>query len=407
MPSSANANTDSVADAPHWPQNDQLDRELAEQVAAPAAAPAAQKQRPKAKLTAEQKAANREAKKAAKRTEYLAGRTYSPPPPAMSWVEVGLTLAALCCQPEALARWDPVTNFRGDIKAQKYKSAIVASALADANVAPSDWSPSGTPDGRNTSLDGGSRFRALVQFRQDAYPYCHNPCLAAPWLEQYDGLLYSELPEDARTRVDNIQMRMRVATQPLSAAEHQRYFESRQQTTVTTPGERLSAAGTCCWAGALFRSSQPTMEELELSGAQQDRRKGSFHTFLLVAYHALGHGPRVAPNQYELRTWMDGFEPADDAASQMEAALRAVVDLAKGVFSERSTAALPPSDKVSLALACSVLGMYHGQPHIAADLANEPFIIPASASGAATRSTASEDLVAAFRHHVCTLLELD
>ena len=153
------------------------------------------------------------------------------------------------------------------------------------------------------------------------------------------------------------------------------------------------------------------MTELGFSGKRQDRRKGSFHTFLWVAYHALGDRQQIAPTEVELRAWMDEFVPDDEdsAVDVMEDAFRAVDALATGVRAEgtcyHKCKPLSSRDKVSLALTCSVLTLSEESPELAGLLEDEPFLIPASDSGAATRSTASKELVAAFRVHVDRVLD--
>lgn len=245
---------------------------------------------------------------ACQRTIALLGRAFTPPPPPKHWDDRTLYLGDFL-EPGVQAVYDLSANFRNDVKDTLYKSNIFASALHDGNIAPSDWTPSGRclPTGQPIlqSEDGRQRTEALLQFIHNKYTFVYNPRFAAAWLAQYDGLTYEMLPKDAQNRVDKIQLRMRIASTPFTLEEHCKYFDSRQQTSVTTPGERLTATASLNWALPMYHRLRETMIACNLSKPTQKRGE-DVRDFVRLARTALASDEELASLGQDLGRWVNG-----------------------------------------------------------------------------------------------------
>ena len=330
---------------------------------------------------------------ACRQTIAILGRSFLPPPPAKHWDDRTLYLGDFL-EPSVQAVYDLSANFRHDIKNTKYKSNILASALHDGNIAPSDWAPSGRslPTGQAVlqSEDGRQRTEALVQYIQNKYTFVYNPRFAASWLKQYDGLTFGMLPADAQKRVEKIQLRMRIASTPFTLEEHCRYFESRQQSSVTTPGERLTATASLNWALPMYHRLRATMIMCNLSKPTQKRGE-DVRDFIRIARTVLASDDELAQLGQDLIKWVDGGAgseldqliawvsnhelamPEDEADAVMSSALKDVFELSS-TFIAPGGSGFKPTDK-KLHYLCGPILRDPQRETIVAAMKTRPFTI--------------------------------
>ena len=241
------------------------------------------------------------------------GRVFTPPPPAKQWDNRTLRLSAFL-DTDTVSVYNLAGNFRNDIKSNAYKSNILASALHDGNIAPSDWTPTGkrlnTGQAILQSEDGRQRTEALVGFIHGKFAYVYQQRFAAPWLEQYDGLYFVFLPSDAKQRVRDIEMRMRGCQTTFTLEEHCKYFDSRQQTSVTTPGERLTATASLNWALPMYKCVYKCMLECNLSKASQKRAQG-MKGFVRLARTVLASAAELQELGQSTHKWVDGSSASE------------------------------------------------------------------------------------------------
>lgn len=320
-------------------------------------------------------------------------RTFTPPPPPKHWDDRTLYLEDFLEQGVREA-YDLSANIRKDVKTTKYKSNIVASALHDGNIAPSDWTPTGRflPTGQPIlqSEDGRQRTEALVQFIQNKYPFVYNARFAAPWLAQYDGLSFSMLPADAQRRVEKIQLRLRIASTPFTPLEHCRYFDARQQTSVTTPGERLTATASLNWALPMYKRLREKMIQHNLSRAKQKRGEDMV-CFIRLARAVLARDEELSALDQDLTEWVDGStgaeldqligwqinhelgRPEDEVDEILSTAFANIFRLSRS-FVAPNGSGLKPADK-KLHYLCGPILRHPARDAIIAELQKQPFTI--------------------------------
>ena len=324
----------------------------------------------------------------------MSQRAFNPPPTRRQWADHTILLVDFLV-PELAAQYDLDANFRGDVKTDKYKSNILASAMHDQNVAASDWHQSlrRTAAGSQIweSLDGRQRTEALIQFVQNKFKYIYDPLLANRWLEQYNGLFYRDMPEDARTRVQQIGVRMRkLEGTALTPREKTVYFLSRQQTSVTRPGERLSAMSTLNWSAAMHKQLCPVLEQFNIRLPRQKRQEDML-SFLRIARYALALPQELSDlgqnadkwvaggkEETQLVEWLDQHDVPSDRITNATGAVRdalITVSHCSTYILRPDGRAYPPTDK-KLHFLCSRIIRSPQRNDILCALPRHAFTIP-------------------------------
>ena len=174
------------------------------------------------------------------------------------------------------------------------------------------------------SLDGKQRSSAIVGYLRDEYPYSSDEPA------EMTGRKFSELPDSLQnTLKESCTLRVRIAKQTLTDEQIQRFFQKRQNTKRTTPGEHLNSSIT----SPLLKPLRALLQEENVAGhmatiSRVNKRESHLEMVVRIA-RCYGEEEKVDCSAPALVNWFTS-EGVDADLEMMQQLIRKTLEVLAG-----------------------------------------------------------------------------
>ena len=174
------------------------------------------------------------------------------------------------------------------------------------------------------SLDGKQRSSAIVGYLRDEYPY------SASEPEEMTGRKFSDLSDSLQNMLkESCTLRIRIAKQTLTDAQIERFFQKRQNTKRTTPGEHLNS----CITSPLLKPLRALLQEEGVAAhmatiSRVNKREGHLEMLTRIA-RCYGEEEKVDCSAPALVGWFTS-DGVDADLEMMQQLIRKTLDVLAG-----------------------------------------------------------------------------
>lgn len=134
---------------------------------------------------------------------------------------------------------DPPHQRNESVHSNQWKSELILSLMKGMPLGEPEFDTIRKPNGMSAirSLDGKQRITAIMSYLDGHFKYCHPQNIPAAMMNK----TYEEIPEAWKQAIRNATLPVKVCDSTLTEEEIAYHFRKKQQSAVTTCGEKLNA----------------------------------------------------------------------------------------------------------------------------------------------------------------------
>lgn len=205
---------------------------------------------------------------------------------------------------------DPPHQRNESVHSNKWKSELILSLMKGMPLGEPEFDTIRKPNGMTAirSLDGKQRITAIMSYLDGHFKYCHSQNIPAAMMNK----TYEEIPGAWKQAIRNAILPVKVCDSTLTEEEIAYHFRKKQQSAVTTCGEKLNAM----FSNPIIRFAYQLLGENAIVNAclkGKARRMGHLEMIIRIihAIHVLDvnrEKAKIDTSPTKLIDWVENFD---------------------------------------------------------------------------------------------------